>query len=271
MVNDSVLFKLIHDYFTLYLPKVRSCSPHTIRSYRSAINSFLDFIKKKRSIQLRDITFDMLNSEILTEYLESLRQNGNNESTRSLRLTCIKAFFSYAADIEPTAVVHEKDISKIKVKGGLREKIRMIDYLSETAIGTLLRQPDALTPKGVRDRFLLTLMYDTGARLAEIRGLRLCDIKNSKTTDIVVNGKGNKIRSIPLMPPTVEHMKHYMSIYHPNVKFGRDNYSHEPLFYIERHGRRFSISDSAVSKVIRRNSKSCSIRRSKAVFRNSEQ
>jgi len=56
----------------------------------------------------------------------------------ALRLTCIKAFFAYAADVEPTAVLNAGKISK--VEAGKEAKHKLIDYLTEPAIATRWKQ-----------------------------------------------------------------------------------------------------------------------------------
>jgi len=249
MVADTILFRLFRDYFKLYLPKMRECSEHTIRSYRKAINSLLDFIKAEKNIELAEITFEMITDKMIVEYLDSLEVNGNSASTRALRLTCIKAFFSYAADVEPTAVFNAGKIAKIEA--GKSAERKLIDYLSESAIRILLEQPDPSTEKGLRDQFFLLLMYDTGARLQEIRGLTLRDITRDKEVSATLHGKGNKIRAVPLMKPTVEHLNNYPKVFHPLYNRKENAYADAPMFYVTQHGRQNPISDSAARKLVR--------------------
>lgn len=249
MVTDTKLFQLIHDYFTLYLPKIRECSAHTIRSYRTAINALLDFVKTENKVELAKVTLRMLDAKTIAYHLEDLAKNGNSVSTRKLRLTCIKAFFSYAGEVEPTIVIHVAEILKIKIKGP--ESKQLIDYLSEPAVKALLEQPNQMTRKGLRDRFFLLLMYDAGARLQEIRQLRLCDIRWGKTVYVMLLGKGSKVRSVPLMQPTVEHLKNYLGVFHPDCVPGKANYLEAPLFYVEQHHRQRPLSDSAARKLVR--------------------
>lgn len=250
MVADKILFELIRQYFTFYLPKVRRCSNHTLRSYRTALNAFLDFVKTERGIELSRITFTMLDEKTLTAYLDLLKQNGKAISTRHLRLTCIKAFFSYAAAVEPTAVVHADAISK--VTAGKQAAQRLVDYLTEPGVRALLEQPDPLTKKGMRDRLFLLLLYDTGARLQEMRGLRLCDITWGKTVSLTLHGKGDKVRTVPLMPPTVEHLKNYLNVFHPGSRADGKHYSAVPLFYTEHRQRREPFSDSLARMLVRK-------------------
>lgn len=245
MVKDKILFDLIRDYFTFYLPKVRKSSKHTLRSYRTAINSFLDFVKDKHGIELSKITLSMLDANALTAYLESLEQSGKAISTRHLRLTCIKAFFSYVADVEPTAVSQAEEISKVTTPKIATQ--RLVAYLTEPAVKALLEQPDPLTKKGMRDRLFLLLIYDTGARLQEMRRLKLCDITWGKTVNLTLLGKGDKLRTVPLMAPTALHLKNYVNVFHPDS----DNYSKIPLFYTEQHGQKNAFSDSVARKLVR--------------------
>jgi site-specific recombinase XerD len=249
MVADTILFRLFRDYFTLYLPKIRECSEHTVRSYRRAINSLLDFVKADKKIELDKVTLNMLTDKMIVGYLESLEENGNGASTRALRLTCIKAFFSYAAEVEPTAVFNAGKIAKIEV--GKEAKHKLIDYLSETATKILLEQPDPTTEKGLRDQFFLLLMYDTAARLQEVRGLTLRDIIWDKDVSVTLYGKGSKIRVVPLMKSTVGHLNNYLKVFHPEYNRKENAYVNEPLFYIVQHGRRNLISDSAARKLVR--------------------
>ena len=249
MVADTILFRLFRDYFTFYLPQMRECSKHTIRSYRKAINSLLDFLKADKKIELDKITLNMLTDKMVVKFLDSLKENGNSASTRALRLTCIKAFFSYAAEVEPTAVFNAGKIAKIEV--GKEAKRKLIDYLPEHAIKALLAQPNQTTEKGLRDLFFMLLMYDTGARLQEIRGLTLRDITWGKEVSVKLFGKGSKTRIVPLMKQTAEHMDNYLKVFHPTYSRKDNAYTDAPLFYVVQHGQHNPISDSATRKLVR--------------------
>lgn len=249
MVADTILFRLFRDYFTLYLPKMRECSKHTIRSYRKAINSFLDFVKEEKEISLSEITLNMLTDKMVMKYLDTLEKNGNSASTRALRLTCIKAFFSYAAEVEPTSVLGAGKIAKLEV--GKEAKSKLIDYLSENAIKILLEQPDPTAEKGLRDQFFMLLMYDTGARLQELRSLTLRDITWGKEVSVRLHGKGGKLRVVPLMKLTVEHLNNYLKVFHPSYNRKANAYADAHLFYVVQHGQSNPISDSAARKLVR--------------------
>jgi len=243
-VIDTTLFGLVHDFFKVYLPNQKKSSPHTIRAYQTALESLFDFIKEKRNISLSEITFEMIDNKLLTMFLDSLEENGCSISTRNHRLNCIRSFYIYAAGMDSTSVVYRAEILKVPRKK--TDKPDFVDYMSEAAVKALLEQPDTLTKKGVRDQFLMLLMYDTAARIQEILSIYLCDIRLGKTPTIILRGKGSKIRTVPLMKQTVEHFENYTRIFHSE----ESDYSQQPLFYSDRRGEKSALDASTVRKMI---------------------
>jgi site-specific recombinase XerD len=249
-VADTVLFSLVHDFFKTYLPNQRRCSPHTIRAYRTAIESFLDFTKGQRNISLSEVTFEMLNRDTLIKFLDSIETRGCSIQTRNHRLNCVRAFFNYASKLDPTTVIHKSDIFKVPIKKASKPDI--VKYMNEKAVAALLEQPDPLAKRGLRDRFILLLMYDTAVRLQELLDFRLCDIRLGKTpVAAIAHGKGGKAREVPLMKQTVEHFQNYKQAFH----LGEGVYSDCPLFYTMRDGAKKPLDASTVRKLIIAHSK----------------
>jgi site-specific recombinase XerD len=121
--------------------------------------------------------------------------------------------------------------------------------MSETALKILLEQPDPNTRCGLRDRFFMILLYDTGARIQEILDLKLKDIHlNDQTPSIYLTGKGNKTRAVPLMDKTIAHLQEYMKTFHPDGDLKNDQY----LFYILIKGLIGKMSDDNVSYFLKR-------------------
>ena len=83
-------------------------------------------------------------------------------------------------------------------------------YLPLDTIKGLLEQPDRTTIQGKRDAVLLSLLYDTGARVQELVDLKVCDVTLNETVTIILTGKGGKSRIVPVMKPTGELLKQYM-------------------------------------------------------------
>jgi site-specific recombinase XerD len=245
MVADKTFYELFSDYFRVYLPQFKKRSEHTIRSYRTALNSLLDFIAAEKRIKLAEITFKMIDAAMIAKYLTSLDEQGNRLTTRNLRLGCIKAFYSYAAEVNKEAIAFNEMISKIPK--ATVPQYRKVDYLSVKAVNALLEQPDIRTAKGRRDRFFILLMYDTGARLAEIRDMKLLDIIRGRKVECKLFGKGSKERMVPITDTVATELKTYLNEFHPNA----EKYSDDYLFYVEQRGQRFQLSDSTARKIVR--------------------
>ena len=132
---DEVLFGLLHDFFKVYLPNQRHCSEHTIRAYRSSMDALLEFVKAEKHVELPKITFEMIDSNILSAYLDSVEANGCGVSTRNHRLICIRSFFEYAAKFDPTTVLYLAEIQKVPRKNHIKPDV--VDYMNEAAIKVL--------------------------------------------------------------------------------------------------------------------------------------
>jgi len=239
-VKDALLFGLVRDFLEVYLPEQKNSSPHTIKSYKFAVDSFLDFVKLKKNIALAAVNFDMLNSKALSAYLDDVEANGGSIATRNHRLTGIRSFFAYAAKIEPVTVIRYNEILKVPVKKSKEPKA--VNYMSEAAVSAILTQPDTSTKKGLRNQFMLLMFYDTGARIAEVLNIRLRDIKLGEPPTVTLFGKGNKTRVVPLSERTVEHFLNYSGVFHP----GENQYSEQHLFYTIIHGRKNPIGETTV-------------------------
>lgn len=85
-----------------------------------------------------------------------------------------------------------------------------IEYLTLDGIKAILDTVDATTPAGRRDLVLLSLLYDSAARVQEIADLKVGDIRLPKPSTIRLTGKGNKTRVVPLMDPTTRMLQQYL-------------------------------------------------------------
>ena len=239
--KDNELYLQIRAFLKDYLPEKRNCSPHTIKAYRTALDQLLEYIKRKNNIHLIDITFETINREAVTGYLDHLENERScSPGTRNYRLNCLRAFFDFAVKTDKTLVAYQIEISGIPFKKIPKDE--SIDYLPENAVKVLLYQPDVSRPKGIRDQFLMVLMYDSGARIQEIINISVCDICLGDTPQVKLHGKGGKRRVVPLMKETIQHFHRYMRAFHADEPL----YSEKPLFYTVRNGICKPISDDMV-------------------------
>lgn len=240
----SEFYQMTQSFFLVYLPKHRNSSRHTIRAYQKPVDQLAEFVAERRGICLWDVDFSLIDSAILSEFLDSLEEAGNSTATRNQRLKGIRAFYSYAAMMRPVLMNYRAEIYKVPFKKELVEQA--VDYLSEDATKALLAMPDPGTKKGLRDQFLLVFLYDSAARVQEAVDVKLKDIHTGKTPVVVLHGKGDKVRTVPLMERTMEHFRLYCKVFHPD----EGAYSDRPLFYTKRGGSENCISESTIRKML---------------------
>jgi integrase/recombinase XerD len=137
-------------------------------------------------------------------------------------------------------------------------KGQLVKYFEEDALKTILLQPDTGTKKGVRNLFFMILMYDTAARNQEMLDLKVSDIHvSAKESHVVISGKGNKTRIVPLMQKTIEHYNNYLRIFHDG------KISDNLLFYVVQKGNRQAMSSDNVEKFMKKYGKAAREQNSK--------
>jgi integrase/recombinase XerD len=242
MTHNDNFFKHVRGFLTVFLPKNRCYSQHTIKAYRDTLNLFRQFMSDEKKIAFTQIQFDQINHELVYEFLAWLQDTrGCEVSTKNHRLAAIKSFFHYCGLEDPALMAIYMDIQKIRSQRVVRNRV---EYMSEAALKALLLQPDTATRCGMRDRFFMILLYDSGARIQEILDLKLLDIHlNDQTPCIYLTGKGNKMRAVPLMDKTIAHLQAYMKIFHPDQDLKKDSY----LFYTKIKGQKGRMSEDNVS------------------------
>lgn len=110
----------------------------------------------------------------------------------------------------------------------------MLEHLTPDAMKLLLDQPDKHTPKGRRDLTLMSMLYDSGARVQELIDIRVCDvILEAPAVTILLNGKGNKTRRVPVMKNTASLLKNYLL----ENKLDKPWKNESPLFKNNQHNR----------------------------------
>ena len=244
-VKQNRLFEYIREYLTVYLTEQRNSSPHTIKAYRTALEQLVDFTKRKNNCSLMHVEFSMLNRELILEFLDSLEDVYKcSISTRNHKLKCIRSFFNYAAMMDLSLVAYRQELSNIPWKKPQTPEV--VEFMSEAAVKALLESPNTTTQRGLRDQFMMILLYDTGARVQELLDLKVCDLRLGSIPTARLIGKGNKVRSVPIMDKTVLHLKKYLSVFH-NAETA---YSDQPLFYVVRDGHKQKMSDDNVRKFL---------------------
>jgi integrase/recombinase XerD len=201
--------KHLTEFLSVYLPAQKNVSKNTIHSYRDTFKLLIHYCQEKKNISVERITLNVLSSKLITDFLESLETDRKcSISTRNQRLAAIHSFFRYIQAEEPAGILHFQEVAAIPIK---KAKKTVVEYLTPEAIKLLLEQPDKHTPKGRRDLTLISVLYDTGARVQELIDTRICDVNLQTPAVITLTGKGNKTRRVPIMKNAASLLQSYLA------------------------------------------------------------
>ena len=188
--------------FIDYLKVKRRYSPRTVKLYGKAVEDFLRQAVPESQLSDEDI-LSALKFQVIRGYVSSLMDRGLDPRTVNLHLSAMSTFCSYLVRQNKLASNPVKEIVRPK------EKKRLPSFFSPEALKLYFDTPVADDYPSVRNRMIVTLLYDTGLRRAEAASLRISDIDLSRRT-ISIIGKGNKQRMIPLVDSLVEKIGDYL-------------------------------------------------------------
>lgn len=235
--------RYISDFIARYLPDERGASANTITAYRDTFVLLLDFIEREKGVKVEKLTLGKIKKGTIIEFLDWIQKERKcSDSTRNLRLAAIHSFYRYL-QYESLDNLHEcQKILSIRSKKARKQSI---GYLTIEGIRMLLRQPDTTTVRGRRDLALLSLIYDTGARVQEIIDLDPSRLKLGKPPVIKIVGKGNRARLVPMLDAQIDHLKNYMKEHRLD---GPDANMH-PLFFNSRKER---LTRAGIDHIVRK-------------------
>ena len=224
--------KHLTEFLSVYLPLQKNVSKNTIHSYRDSFKLLIRYCQEKKNIPAERITMDVLSCKLLTDFLQWLETDRKcSISTRNQRLAAIHSFFRYVQSEEPSGIFHFQKVIAIPSK---KTNKTVLEHLTPEAMKLLLEQPDKHTPKGRRDLTLMSILYDTGARVQELIDIRVCDvILATPVACIVLTGKGNKTRRVPVMKNTAALLQNYLL----ESKLDKPWKNEYPLFTNNQHNR----------------------------------
>lgn len=200
--------KYLSDFFGQYLPSECGMSQNTVKTYSHTFLLLLEYMHQKERIKPEAVCLkDFTKTRVIAflKWLETERKC--SVSTRNARLGAIHSFAKYLQYRNILNLSNWQEIMSIKNK---KSPSRDMEYLTVEALKLFLRQPDLKTRIGRRDFVLLSLLYDSAARVQELIDLTPSDIRFDETTTVRLLGKGSKIRVVPMSTAQVSNLKRYM-------------------------------------------------------------
>lgn len=230
--------ELLQKFLVERLQSQQAASVHTLASYRDTFRLLLAFITQKTKRTASQQRLQDWNATHVLQFLNFLeKKRGCAVRTRNHRLAAIRAFMRFAAQEEPSALALSQMVLAIPMK---RFDRVLVGYLSRNEVEAILAATDLNTVSGRRDHLLLSLLYNTGARVSEILALQRQSIREQPTTVIEIIGKGRKQRSLPLWKTTAAELRRYLATLPAHA---------ETLIFTNRFGQR--LTRSGVEKRLR--------------------
>ena len=205
--KSNELATALQGFFCDYLPRQKGTSLHTAHSYRDSMKLLLVFLARNNG-PVNNLCFEDMNVNKIVAFLDYLESERHNSvGTRNIRLSAVHSFFRYVASMFPEYLNLSQQVLSVPFK---RMCTRTVEYLEFEELSAVLNQVDRSKSNGRRDYSLLTLMFNTGARVQEIVDLKAVDLHLSAPFSVNIFGKGRKERICPLWANTARILRQYI-------------------------------------------------------------
>jgi integrase/recombinase XerD len=168
---------------------------------------------------------DQLDRADLEEFIRESMAGGLSPTSAARLVASVRGFYKYLRLVGDVGVNPSDDLPAPRVFASLPR------FLSLEDVDTLIATPDVSTPRGLRDRALIEVLYATGLRVSELVGLRITDVRLDQGY-LQCLGKGSKQRIVPMGEAAVSAVKHYLADGRPQLLKRRDN----PWLFVNARG-----------------------------------
>lgn len=192
---------LLHAFLVDELPLQKGLRPASVKAYRDGLRLFLSFLADDLRCRLTQVSLEVLSLDRVLRFLQHLEERRHNHRrTRNHRLTILRTFFDFLARRCPELLAVAQQVAAIPVKRVAPPETR---FLEREQIEALFRHLPSTGRLALRDRALLLLLYNTGARVQELADLRVEHLDLGQRC-VRLHGKGDKWRVCPLWAATID-------------------------------------------------------------------
>lgn len=212
--------------FSNFLKFEKNFSGNTLDAYMRDVRKLESFtISELDNLSPENITY-----ENLQEYIYQLSKNKISERSQARAISSIKAFFKFLLEDD-----YRTDNPATLLEGP-KLGLYLPDTLSEEDINRIITCIDNSTDIGKRNKCILEVLYGCGLRVSELIDLKISNI-NFKESYIMVEGKGEKTRLVPLANTTAEFIKSYIHTVRNKTKI---NKKYEDTLFLNSRGTNMS-------------------------------
>lgn len=232
----------VNDYISSFLTE----SEHTIKSYRYTLVLYITYLDTVKGITINSLKASCFNRETIEDWIRWLKNERNCcPATCNNRLACLRVFLKYLGNKELDFLYLYHEATLIP---RLKTPKTKVEGMSKNAVKALMSVPDVTTKIGRRDLALIIILYATACRIDEILSLKIKQLHlDVESPYISILGKGNKIRTIGLLPKAVAHLKKYIAEFHAS------NPDPEAfVFYSRNTGVFGKLTQPAVNKMLKK-------------------
>jgi site-specific recombinase XerD len=228
------------------MPSQRTKSEYTLKSYGETLSLYISFLETDKGIHSGNLCGDCFSAENIESWLVWLREKrGNSPDSCNTRLASLRAFVKYLGRKNVKYLYLASSASQIDRRKTTAPKVT---GMSKQAVHALLAAPDESTKAGRRDIALMVTMYGTAVRINEILSLKIKHLRLDEAKPyMTVIGKGDKIRTLYLLPKTVAHLRAYLADAH-----GENPLPESYVFYSRNKGLSGKMSQTAINKQLKK-------------------
>ena len=179
--KDPNLVSLMGEFMRTYLPGVRNRDTDTIASYRYSINLFVAYLEAEKEVTVLTMQASDFNQKNIVGFMAWLKSDRNNVATTiNHRLSDIRGFCRYLYKKHAIALDEYEAIREINDVND--DRVIDFTWLSISDVCLILKSTES-NRDAIRDLFLLSLLYESGARVNEVLSLKLLDIKTTSNDE----------------------------------------------------------------------------------------
>lgn len=245
MKNGNLFFCHTYDFLHIYIPQEKGGSGHTHATYKQGLKLFRTYVNTVANIPTNKFEFKDCTYDFLLDY-RNYQHNTLNLKVRTAnnRLAAVKSYMNYASARDISLQQYAFSIEQVPYYSEPKELQPIIENVD--ALAALLSMPGN-TKRGLRDKVMMAVLYDSAIRVAELVSLNMKNVcLDHESIRLRIHGKGNKERCLVLDKKTSALVRQYVQEYHP----GKD--PSMPFIYTLIDGKPKHMTTRNVQKLIKK-------------------